>query len=69
VGSSVGDLGRIGPSCGEKYTVYKICKGSSGVMCGGYGVYENGTYMYNGVPRIYMLLQSRVLVWCVSCVR
>jgi len=37
------------------------------VSCvGAMGVYENGTHMYNGVLCIYMLLQSRVLGWCLS---
>jgi hypothetical protein len=38
MGPSVGDLGRIVPACGEKYTVYKICMGSYGEAMGYMGM-------------------------------
>jgi len=59
VGLSVGDLGRIGPTCGGKNIRCKRSVGGAQVTCvRAMGVYKIGTYMYNGVLCICMLSQS-----------
>ena len=50
VGPSVWGFGRNGLACRGKTTSCKKSVGGTQVICvGAIGVYENGTYMYNGI--------------------
>ena len=44
MGPSVCGRGMIGITCGGRNVRYKKSVGGAQVTCGGYGVYENGTY-------------------------
>jgi hypothetical protein len=55
VGPPVGDLGRIGLARGGKTIGCEKSTAGAQVRCGGYGVYENRTYMYNVVVCLYVV--------------
>jgi hypothetical protein len=57
------------PPVGKKLRCKRSVGGAEVTCVEAMGVYEIGTYMYNGVLCIYMLSQSQILGWCVSRLR